>query len=241
MSSKLVDGSTLLVTYNATTASYSYGRIHDIFASRWQDNTTMGTVTLPVDSPTMVLIFQNDLIMWDRVVTVTRAVADSKAVKRLEVGNGVIQRATPETNVLLFEANTFQLVPMSAINSAQSVPTSLYLPNRVGQQVSGGLNITVQMALSPKDPLSLVSVFTNTWGQMSFPFGAVKNFRAATTDGADIEVLSRLEVVTVQFNVIGSITSETMNASGDLPMYWITTANPSGMPNWMNATGLFIG
>jgi hypothetical protein len=116
----------------------------------------MGTLTLAADTPWMVPVFMNEAIVWDRISTILRQQPTSdQSMSRIIFTTGTTIKSTPETKILMMANNTYQMQAVTTVSANTLVPTSLYLPNRVGLQVSGGLSVSTQMVQMPHDPLTV--------------------------------------------------------------------------------------
>lgn len=214
----LIATSQIVISRNGT---YIVGRIMDI---------------IPVAGDTIpVFNYESGSIIFDTISSVT-ASSSSEQLSEIAVSNGGTVVGTTQLSVMIYQDNAYTFPQLGSIASGTLCPISLLLPNRVGQQVSGGLSINVQMNQNNHDPMIQIPVTTNTWGPLVIQYGDIQKFVVATTDQDDKDILQSIASSNVQFSPV--VSSAPMAVSQTpIDMYQIQTT--SGFP-FMLSNGIFI-
>jgi len=150
------------------------------------------------------------------------------------VNNGSIVTGISALTVMIYQYGSFTFPTIESIGIGTLCPVSLLLPTRLGQQVSGGLNISVQMIQNTHDPMIQIPVTTNTWGDLVIQYGDIAKFVGATSDQTDKDTLQMISSANVQFSPVTSVGP----ASSEVPSV-IKITTTSGLP-FMLSNGIFV-
>lgn len=174
-------------------------------------------------------------IIFDTISSIVQS-STSSQLYDMSVSNGGIVTGTPQLAVMIYQDNTFTFPLLDTIVSGTLCPISLLLPNRVGQQISGGLSINVQMNQNNHDPMIQIPVTTNTWGPLVIQYGDIQKFMLATNDQTDKDTLQAIGSANVQFSPVVSTTPSVVPQT-PVDVYQIQTT--AGFPI-MLSNGIFV-
>lgn len=192
-------------------------------------------MSLQVGDMIPVFNYGSGSVVFDSINTVEIfPLPSGSTMIEMSVNNGSIVTGTSALTVMIYQSGSYTFPSIESISPGTFCPVSLLLPTRLGQQVTGGLNISVQMIQNMHDPMIQIPVTTNTWGDLVIQYADISKFISATSDQSDKDTLQMIGSANVQFSPVTFVGP----ALSEVPsIIKITTL--SGLP-FMLSNGIFV-
>lgn len=174
-------------------------------------------------------------VYWSPIVSASRYLLKSDDNQiTLTLTNGNIIKMGTGSSIMMKTGNHFSLSAVRDMYQGMTVTSSLFLPVRNAVQTGSVFTVSIQMSMSSHDPQAQVPLRTNTWGDITVPYGLISVFQGSTRDIDDIATFTTALNEGVTYVPIESVL--TWNSGIESYIYTFQTLEG----NFMLSNGIFM-